>query len=79
MKETPQPPVFESGAVYCNRTATRRCLGCRILRTLLARLSFNGGVGRWREGEDAEGLFSRTDVALFRAKETDKDPFVYAD
>jgi hypothetical protein len=74
MKENPQLPVFESGAVYCNRTATRRCLGCRILRTLLARLSFSGGVGQWREGEDAEGLFSRADATLYRAKGTDKDP-----
>jgi diguanylate cyclase (GGDEF)-like protein len=44
-----------------------------------ARLSFSGGVGRWREGEDAEGLFRRADAALYRAKEAGGDTVAYAD
>jgi diguanylate cyclase (GGDEF)-like protein len=44
-----------------------------------ARLTFSGGVSEWREGEDAEGLFSRADAALYRAKEAGRDAVVYAD
>jgi GGDEF domain-containing protein len=44
-----------------------------------ARLTFSGGVGRWREGEDAEGLFRRADAAPYRAKEAGGDTVVYAD
>ncbi len=44
-----------------------------------ARLTFSGGVSRWREGEDAEGLFRRADEALYRAKEAGGDAVVYAD
>ena len=44
-----------------------------------ARLTFSGGVGRWREGEDAEGLFRRADAALYRAKEAGGDTVAYAD
>jgi PleD family two-component response regulator len=44
-----------------------------------ARLTFSGGVGRWREGEDAEGLFRRADAALYRAKEAGGGTVAYAD
>jgi diguanylate cyclase (GGDEF)-like protein len=43
------------------------------------RLTFSGGVSRWREGEDAEGLFRRADAALYRAKEAGRDAVVRAD
>jgi diguanylate cyclase len=33
-----------------------------------ARLTFSGGVGRWRAGDDAQGLFRKADEALYRAK-----------
>jgi len=44
-----------------------------------ARLTFSGGVSRWREGEDAEGLFRRADAALYRAKEAGGDTVACAD
>jgi hypothetical protein len=50
-----------------------------LLRTLLARLSFSGRVDRWREGEDAEGLFSRVDAALLKSQGGGQGPVVYAD
>jgi diguanylate cyclase (GGDEF)-like protein len=43
------------------------------------RLTFSGGVSRWRNGEDAEGLFRRADAALYRAKEAGRDAVVHAD
>jgi diguanylate cyclase (GGDEF)-like protein len=33
-----------------------------------ARLTFSGGVGRWRAGDDVHGLFRRADSALYQAK-----------
>jgi GGDEF domain-containing protein len=33
-----------------------------------ARVTFSGGIGRWRAGEDAQGLFRKADEALYRAK-----------
>ena len=31
-------------------------------------LTFSAGVGQWRAGDDAQGLFRKADEALYRAK-----------
>jgi diguanylate cyclase len=42
-------------------------------------LTFSGGVGRWKPGEDAQSLFSKADEALYRAKEGGGNTVVRAD
>jgi diguanylate cyclase (GGDEF)-like protein len=42
-------------------------------------LTFSGGVGRWKPGEDAQSLFSKADEALYRAKEGGGNSVVRAD
>jgi diguanylate cyclase len=44
-----------------------------------AYLTFSGGVGRWKPGEDAQSLFSKADEALYRAKEGGGNSVVRAD
>ena len=44
-----------------------------------ARLTFSGGVGRWKAGDDAQGLFRRADAALYRAKGAGRNRVVVHD
>jgi diguanylate cyclase len=44
-----------------------------------AHLTFSGGVGRWKAGDDAQSLFSKADEALYRAKEGGGNSVVRAD
>ena len=43
------------------------------------RLTFSGGVALWRAGEDAGGLLSKADEALYRAKADGRNAIVYAE
>ncbi len=43
------------------------------------RLTFSGGVSRWKAGEEAQGLFRRADEALYQAKKAGGDSVLYAD
>src|SRR5215204_5022468 len=44
------------------------------------RLTFSVGVGQWRAGDDAEGLFRKADEALYRAKAAGRNTvIVHAD
>ena len=42
-------------------------------------LSFSGGVRRWEVGDREEGMFSRADEALYRAKAEGGDTVTRAD
>lgn len=44
-----------------------------------ALLTFSGGVGRWRPGDDAGKLLSKADEALYRAKAKGGDTIEHAD
>ena len=44
-----------------------------------ALLTFSGGVCRWKPGEDASGLVSRADEALYRAKAEGGNSVVHVD
>jgi diguanylate cyclase (GGDEF)-like protein len=45
-----------------------------------ARLTFSAGVGRWRAGDDVQGLFRKADEALYRAKAAGRNTvIVHAD
>jgi diguanylate cyclase len=44
-----------------------------------AHLTFSGGVGRWKAGDDAQSLFSKADEALYRAKKGGGNTVVRAD
>ena len=42
-------------------------------------LTFSGGACRWRPGDDARGLISRADEALYQAKAEGGNTIVHLD